>query len=240
METQLFWARNKVPVLVALVAILGALAAYGAFQFYAARRDAAAANALAQAKSADAFQKVISDHPSTPAAASARLLLAAEQRKGNKFAEANATLQKFLDTNPKHELVTTAKMAIAANLESLGNTDEALDTYRRLAADYPKDFNAPLAMIAQVPILKRSGNTDDARKVCEAILTQYRESYASAEASQQLRQMKLAEAPPTDSAVNALPAPAGADSDSAPAQDGEGSSIPLVEISPAASAVPTP
>ncbi len=249
METQLFWARNKMPILIAIAAILIALVGYGAYQYRAARRAVAAAAALAQAKTSESYQKVISDYQSTPAAASAYLLLAAEQRMANQFADANLTLQKFLHVNPKHELVATAKMAIAANHESLGNTEEALDTYRRLAADHPKDFNAPLAMLAQVSILKRTGKIDEARKVCETILTQYRESFASAEATQQLRQLKPADVPAapsaaaapngTDAAADLQP---GVDDDAnaAPAQGAGGASVPPIVVSPAASAAPTP
>ncbi len=230
METQLFWVRNKMSILVGFTAILLALAAYGAYEYYSARRDAAAAGALAEGKTAENYQKVIADYPSTPAGQSAYLLLAAEQRKADKFADANATLQKFLDQNPKHELVTTAKMGIAANLEALGHTDEALDTYRRLAADYPTDFNAPLAMLEQVPLLKRAGKTDEARKVCETILTQYRESYASAEATQQLRQLKPAELPASPQAVS----PVIGDPNAPPAQNAGGA------VTPAPSTAPTP
>ncbi len=249
METQLFWARNKMPILIAIAAILVALAGYGAYQYRAARREVAAAAALAQAKTSENYEKVISDYRSTPAAGSAYLLLGAQQRKADKFAEANLTLQKFLHVNPKHELVTTAKMAIAANHESLGNTDEALDTYRRLAAEHPKDFNAPLALLAQMSILKRTGKIDEARKVCETILTQYRESFASAEATQQLRQLKPTEVP---LAPDAAAAPEGTDAaadlqpgvdegaNGAPPRAAGGASIPTVVVSPAASAAPTP
>ena len=248
METQLFWARNKMPILIAIAAILIALVGYGAYQYRAARHQVAAAAALAQAKTSENYEKVISDYQSTPAAASAYLFLAAEQRKADKFADANLTLQKFLRVNPKHELIATAKMAIAANHESLGNTEEALDTYRRLAADHPKDFNAPLALLAQVSILKRTGKIDEARKVCETILTQYRESFASAEAAQELRQLKAdvpaapsAAAAPngTDAAADVQPGADG-DANAAPAQSGGGASVPPIVASPAASTAASP
>lgn len=237
METEIFWARHKVSIVLAIAAIAVALAAYGAYQYRVAQQDTAAAGVLAQAKSAENYQKLIAEYPSTPAATSAYLLLAAEERKANKFAEAIATLQKFLEKNPKHELVTTAKMAMAGNLEALDKTDEALETYRRLASDYPKDFNAPLAMLAEVPILKRTGKADEARKVCETILTQYRESYASAEASQQMRQLKPAEEP---QAATPLAVPgSGIEGGPAAQQTGEGASVPPVAAT-ASSAAPTP
>jgi TolA-binding protein len=156
---------------------------------------------------------VINDYASAPAAASAALMMAAEQRKTQKFAEANTTLQKFISANPKHELVTTAQMAMAGNLESLGKPNEALELYRRVAAEHPRDFNAPLALLAQVPLLKATGQIDQARQVCETVLTQYRDSEASSEATRYLRTLKPATpaapqpAPSVSAAPSAAPIP---------------------------------
>lgn len=182
--------KYRVPIIAGLIAIILGAAAFGAYSLYAQRAAAAAASQLAQAKSDADYQKVIEQHGGTPAAASAYLFLAAEQRKKQNFAGANETLQKFISEHPKHELITTAKMGVAANLESLGKPDEALEAYRRLAADYPRSFNAPLAMLAQVPLLKAKGQVDQARQVCETVLTQFRESAAAQEATRYLRTLK--------------------------------------------------
>ncbi|HEY0722941.1 MAG TPA: tetratricopeptide repeat protein, partial [Pyrinomonadaceae bacterium] len=136
LETQVFWTRYQRPIMLGLVAALVVLAVFGAYRLYTVRRDKAAATLLASARSADDFQKVIADYSGAPAAPSAALLLANEQRKAQKFAEANTTLQEFIKRYPKHQLITTAKMAVAANLESLGKADEALETYRRIAAEH--------------------------------------------------------------------------------------------------------
>jgi TolA-binding protein len=202
-ETQVFWMKYKTPIIVGIVAVLIGVAAFGAYTFYTNRRDDAAAAQLAQAKDVGGYQKVISDYDNTPAGATAYLLLAAEQRKAQQFAEANATLQKFIAANPKHELLTTAQMSMAANLESLGKLDDAQALYRRIAAEHPRDFNAALALLAQVPLLKAKGQIDEARQVCETVMTQYRESEATAEASRYLRVLK-----PTASASPAPVAPA--------------------------------
>jgi TolA-binding protein len=145
---------------------------------------------LASAKSADAYQQVIADYPNTPAAADAYILLAEAQRKEKKFTEANTTLQIFIDKNPNHELVSTAKMAMAANLESIGKNDEALSMYQQIASIYPNSFNAPLALLSQMYLLKSKNQTEEARRVCETILTRYRESFWAGEAAQELRLLK--------------------------------------------------
>jgi TolA-binding protein len=199
------------PIMLGLVAAICVLVVFGGYRVYTARRDAAAATLLASAKSEADFQKVIADYASAPAAPSAALLLADEQRKGQKFAEANVTLQAFIKGNPKHELITTAKLAVAGNLESLGKADEALEMYRRVAAEHPRDFNAPLALLGEIPLLKQKGQIDEARRICETVLTQYRESYASQEAQRQLRLLKPATptviAPQSSPAVFATPTP---------------------------------
>ena len=192
LETQVFWDRHKKEVFAALVLALLAVAAWGGYRLYSDRRDATAANLLTAAKTAADFQKVIAQYPGTPAGGSAYLFLAEEQRKEKKFNEANATLQSFVDKNPKHELKGTARMAMAANLESLGKRDEALTAYQRLAADDPQGFTAPIAMISEVHILKEKNQIEEARRVCETILTKYRDSLVASEATRQLRLLKPA------------------------------------------------
>ncbi len=208
LETQLFWARNRNSIVAALLVMILALAAYGAYRFHTAHRNEAAALMLSQAKSAEEYQKIIDQYGGSNAAPSAYLLLAAAHSKEGKLAEANTTLKTFADKNPKHELVTTAKMAMAANVDAMGKSDEALEMYRRVAADYPRSFNAPLALLAEVPLLKQKGDIEGARRVCETVLTQYRDNYAATEATRHLRMLKLppaVAAPSDDPAVNAAP-----------------------------------
>ncbi|MEO7724944.1 MAG: tetratricopeptide repeat protein, partial [Chthoniobacterales bacterium] len=130
LETQLFWDQYKTIIIaVAAVLLLAGLGFLG-YQLYTARSTAAATAALAVSHSAEEFQKVIERYPGTEPAASAYLLLAAQQRAKKNYAEANTTLRKFTDQFPKHQLITTAWMGVAANLQSLGKNDEALSSYQ--------------------------------------------------------------------------------------------------------------
>jgi predicted negative regulator of RcsB-dependent stress response len=198
LETQVFWYRHKKEVFAILILALLTVAGWGAYRLYSERRDTTAANVLAAAKTATDFQKIIAQFPGTPAAGSAYLFLAEEQRKEKKFSEANATLQAFVDKYPKHELKGTARMAMAGNLESLGRLDEALAIYQRLVTDDPESFIAPAALMAEVPILKAKNQVEEARHACETILTKYRDRFFSSEAQAQLRLLKppAPEAPP--------------------------------------------
>lgn len=210
LETRVFWERFKTEIVAALIIVVLAIIGFGAYRFYSDHRAAAASAMLASAKSADAYQQVIANYPNAPAAADAYLLLAEAQRKEKKFADANATLQVFIDKNPNHELVSTAKMAMAANLESMGKDDQALSMYQQIASTYPNSFNAPLALLSQVYLLKPKNQTEEARRLCETILTRYRESFWAGEAAQELRLLKpsaWSEAAPTSTIPPFLTAP---------------------------------
>lgn len=213
LERDILWERYKMAVMAALIVALLAVAGYGGYRFYSERQATAAANLLSKAKTSSEFQKVISEYPSTPGGASAYLLLADAQKAEKKFDEANATLQTFLNKHPKHELAGTARLAMAGNLEALGKKDEALTTYQRLAASEPKAFTAPVALFSQIHLLKEKNQIEEARRICETILTQYRESRFAAEATYQLRLLKIKNepapsAPPTTSASPAAVSPA--------------------------------
>jgi len=205
LETQVFWDRHSKKVLAVLVLALLTAAVWGGYRIYSDRRDTTAANLLTTAKTAPEFQKIVAQYPGTPAAGSAYLFLAEEQRKEKKFSEANTTLQSFVEKYPAHELKGSARMAMGANLESLGKPDEALAAYQRLATDDPEGFSAPLAMISQIPILKEKKQTEEARRVCETILTKYRDSMVANEATRQLRLLKPPAPPQT--ATDKIPAP---------------------------------
>jgi TolA-binding protein len=189
-EREVFWDRYKKEVMAVLVFALLAVAAYGGYRLYIDRQANAAANLLASAKTPADFQKVITEYPSTSAGGSAYLLLADAQRNEKKFDEANKTLQTFIDKFPKHELVGTARLAMAGNLEALGKKDEALAAYQRLVAGDPKGFIASVALYSQIHLLKEKKQIDEARKVCETLMTQYRESRLAGDAAYQLRLLK--------------------------------------------------
>jgi predicted negative regulator of RcsB-dependent stress response len=201
LDAQVFWYkyRREIAILLGL-SILGIVGIAG-YRLYRDRREATAATLFSSARTPAAYEELINQHGDTAAAASAYLLLADAQRKDGKYAEANATLLKFLEKFPRHELATTARMAMAANLQAMGKEDEALATYQQIASANVPGFNAPMALIEQVHILQEKGKTEDARRICETIMTQYRDSYAAIEASQLLRTFLKTAKPETPPAV---------------------------------------
>jgi len=206
LEAQVFWFKYRREIAILLVLAIVAIFATAGYRFYRDRREATAATLFAAAKTQAAYEEVIKRYGDTAAAASAYLLLAGEERKQSKYAEANATLVKFLERFPQHELASTARMAMAANLEAMGKQDEALATYQQIASANAGSFNAPMALIEQVHILQEKNRVDDARHICETIMTQYRDSYAAMEASQLLRTL-LKSAKPQTPPIVASPKP---------------------------------
>jgi predicted negative regulator of RcsB-dependent stress response len=229
-DREVFWERYKKEVMAVLILALLGVAVYGGYRLYSDRQANAAAETLAGAKNASDFQKVIADYPRTPAGASAYLLLADAQHKEKKFAEANTTLQTFLDKFPKNELADTARLAIAGNLEALGKNDEALAAYKRVVTSNPTGFAAPLALYSEIHLLKDKKQIDEARRVCETIMTQYRESRLAPDAAYQLRLLKPETPPAAPPTQTVAPPPAAAPSAPPAAQS----------VAPAAPPAPAP
>ncbi|MFN2623725.1 MAG: YfgM family protein [Chthoniobacterales bacterium] len=218
-DREVFWDRYKKEVMAVLILALVGVAVFGGYQLYSSRQENAGAAALSAAKTPGDFQKVISQYPTTSAGASAYLLLADAQRNEKKFAEANGTLQTFLDKFPKYELVGTARLAMAGNLEALGKKDEALAAYQRVVADNPQGFVAPVALYSEIHLLKEKKKIDEARRVCETLMTQYRDSRLAPDAAYQLRLLKPENSPtPAPAVTIAPPPPAAAPSAPPPAQ----------------------
>ena len=194
LDAQVFWVRHRREVIAALIVFLVVLIAIAGWRFARERREGAASAAFAASKTAGNYQQIINRFDGTAAAADAYLLLAEDQRKTGKLADANATLQRFIDKFPRHELVSTARMSMAANLDAMGKHDEAVAAYPQIASTYPGSFTAPLALVAEAQVLQFQNREQDARRVCETVMTQYGRTYAAAEAAQMLRTLKP---PPT-------------------------------------------
>lgn len=208
LEAQVFWFRYRKEIAIVLSLALLTIIGFALWRFYQERRESDSAAVFAAAKTPADYQGVIDRYGDTPAAAAAYLLLADEQRKNGKFMDANATLQHFLDKFPRHELASTARMSMAANLDALGKHDEATAAYQQVASADANSFNAPLALLAQAQILQGQGREDEARRVCETIMTQYRQSYAAIEASRLLATIKPTASPPPSAHPPAPSAPA--------------------------------
>ncbi|MCA1658795.1 MAG: hypothetical protein LC627_05810, partial [Verrucomicrobiaceae bacterium] len=74
--------------------------------------------------------------------------------------------------------------------------DEALAMYQRLVTSDSKAYTAPVALVSQVHLLKEKNQIEEARRVCDTVMTQYRESGSAQEAQSLLRSLKIPNEPP--------------------------------------------
>jgi tetratricopeptide (TPR) repeat protein len=206
LEGPVFWLRYRKELAALLIFVVLIAAGVAVWKFNQERRETASSHALAEARTASDYQSIIDRYGDTAATAAAYLLLAEEQRKDGKPADANVTLQRFLDKFPRHELASTARMSQATNLEAMGKEDEATAVYQQIVSVDPGSFNAPAALLAQARILQAKGRTDEARRICENMMTQYRQSYAAMEAAQLLATLKPAATPKPAAEGSASPA----------------------------------
>ncbi len=79
LETQVFWMRHKNTIIIAVVALLVAIAAYGAYRFITARAETAAATMLGNAKTPAEILEMLLDDPSEEVAGAAASRLNLEE-----------------------------------------------------------------------------------------------------------------------------------------------------------------
>src|ERR1700736_4971554 len=87
-DAQVFWLRFQKEVAAALIVVVLAMIGYTGYRFYKSRRESSAAVLLGAAKTPQDYQEVASRYPSTPAAASAYLLLAEKLRSEEEVGQA--------------------------------------------------------------------------------------------------------------------------------------------------------
>ena len=180
-----FWYLHKGKILALTALFVVGLSGYAIQQMLENNARVASQTALAKAKTADDFQKVIAEHAGSVAAANAQLRLAELQRKAGKLDDSTATLKAFAEAHPQHPLLSGAWLGIAENQEAAGKADEALAAYQKVATTYPTSYAAPLALLAQARLQKAKGQTDLAKRTYEQIVTQFSNSDFAQQALQQ-------------------------------------------------------
>jgi TolA-binding protein len=166
-------------------------------------REQSAGVALSNAKDVTALQELISNHSSTNAAASAKLLLADMQAGEGKTGDAIKTLQDFIATNTDHPAKTTASAKLAAKLMSENKTAEASAIFQDLVSDPQARYIAPYALICLGDIAKAGGDPAKAESYFNQVKTEFSESSFASMAADRLTTVKTkppveVEAPPTE------------------------------------------
>ncbi len=179
-EMELFWGKHKrrirIGAIVLGIVILGTLIFF--MRDYRIRQ--ASETLLARASTAEQLQKLILKYPSSNAAASALLLLAAEKRNAGNLGEADALYQKFLKRFPQHSLAPGAALGIVENILAAGRRDEGISALQTLAAKYPTSYVAPFALFTQADLLAfLPGQAPEAKKQLRDLNRQFPDSVSA-------------------------------------------------------------
>lgn len=122
-----------------------------------------AGNALSQADDATALQDVVANHPDTPSAASAAVLLSDSQWDQGQQDDAITTLRNEISAHPEHPATSAAYARLAARLASQGKTDEAKAAFQDLLDRPQAAYYAPYALVSLGQIAKSEGDLDKAK-----------------------------------------------------------------------------
>ncbi len=185
-----FFEEYKRQILLGALALAVILGVYAIWQITSFNTREAAANAYAQARTAEEFSEVASKFPGQPVAASALIQLSALLREDGKIAESDAALERVLNDHPNHPLVSAAMLGLAANREAAGDLDAAIDLYRQIPAKYSGSFAAPVARLNEARLLLLKEDASAAKTVYEDVATSFPNTPAAMVARSELARLQ--------------------------------------------------
>lgn len=214
---ELFLDRNQKSLLVLLILVILGIAGLVIYRGIEEGNRTTAGNILNRAKSAEDFQKVISAHPKTPAAATAHILLAEKQWSDNQKDAAIESLKSFLSAFPSHPGIPSAKASLAAKLMTQGKAAEAATVFEELTDDAASAYLAPYALLCLGDIAISGGDKDKAKKYYERAEANFPNSGFNEKITQRIASLEAARPveidpppapePPIDPAKPAFPTP---------------------------------
>lgn len=131
------WEENKSMIIgVILVVILGV----GGTSLWFTNKQATLTEAnqmYADAKNAEAWQKIVDQYPETPSAALSLLQLANDSLEKNDFKKAEPFYSSFLQKFPDHFATPSVEFAYASVLEAQGKQEEATSLLQKIVNQSP-------------------------------------------------------------------------------------------------------
>lgn len=168
-----FLDRNqKSMILLALVIALGA----GAWVVYSGMGEGkrlTAGQALVDADDVAAMQEVAENHPGTPAAASAAVLLSDMQWDEGQQSAALETLQAEIDANPEHPATIPARARLASRRLQQGDVEGAKAGFQDLIDRPGASYLAPYALMSLSEIARDQGDVEEAQELLERASENY-------------------------------------------------------------------
>jgi len=180
--------------------------------------EAAAREAVVQAKSPEDLVKVADQFPKADQATLALLSAADGSFAKHDYASAIATYQRVIQSAHADELLReSAQIGLASTQEATGKIDDAINTYLAVGQIGGKSPYATFAYNAAAHLYEQRGDKDNERKTLTALASLDADSPFVKEAQFKLKQLNAAAQPPLTVPVPATPAPTPAPA-AAPAQ----------------------
>ncbi len=192
-------------VVIALVLILGLVAALVARNLLAQQREVRAGEALVAAADNEGLRGVVAEFAGTPAAGSALIKLGENQLSANDPTAAAESFRRVLDEFPRHPLAAQARLGLAAALLAQDDTDAAIGELDTLFSRHRDSHLAPLALMKKGEILETRGDIEEARAIYEQVTLDFPDSSFVGQAESMLTRAGFI--PPVE--VDPPPAPEG-------------------------------
>lgn len=166
-----FWQKNRGLILGACVAVVVALLAKGAWDYFARQKELEVRKAYAAATTSEQLKAFLAANPDHTLGAIAQLRLADEAYTAGKAAEAVAAYDNAVSRLEEGPLVARAKLGRAMAKVQAGQTAEATTELKALAEDANQltpvraEATYHLASLAAA-----AGQTDEVQKLSESLL----------------------------------------------------------------------
>lgn len=253
LEAEIFWTKNQGKIIAGIVLLLVALCLYGVFQVTNAQKQAAAATALAEAKTPEQLRGVIGAYPNSAVSGNARILIAEQFTKDKKYDEAIAEYETFVREQPAHPLAPSGWLGVASIREQQNQLDAAITAYQTVRSQYKDSYAVPFAMLSEGKLLARQGKTSESKELLEKLAADYPASAFSNFATREIEaplpseaiiftEVKAEPAPTPGAApvpnAGATPAPATITVPSPAVESASPAASPSVETAPSPAASP--
>jgi TolA-binding protein len=184
---EVFWVLHGKKIVIASIAALLVLIAFGAYVGWQALRSSQAEAAYDSAGNIEGWQKVVEHFPGSIAAGNALLRIAAQQSSEGHYPDSDKTYQRFVRDYPKHPFAVNGLMGLATNAEAETKPDDAIKYYAEIASKFGTTYLAPMALLSQARLTESKGQLKEARQLYEMVVQRYPQSViaqiASVEAS---------------------------------------------------------
>lgn len=134
-KLQLFWDRNRVLIIGFCIAVVLAILAKGAWDYFARQQEREIQSAYAAATSTEQLKSFSAEHSDHPLGGIAQLRIADEAFAAGKSAEAIAGYEKAIGMIEEGPLAARATLGLAIAKAQAGNTAEATAALKKIVDD---------------------------------------------------------------------------------------------------------